>query len=253
VIRSLLRASLPAALLLAAQVAAAQEPAPPPPLPPPASATAPPSAPSPAPAPPPQPEEEGKDGRPLPPLHVDVRGTLNTDVLLAYVAAGVNADLGLIPVGPGTIAVGAAFEYAFCGSVCWLFSAVTPLEFSQRQISPQARAGYHLALKGAKNLDVYPFVSVGPVFARAEISVDNGLARYVGTDTGIGVALGAGISYFVAGPLFLGGEGRIRYAAGEYTYKLESGDGSRTYDKGSVDSWSLTGIDILLAIGVRVP
>ncbi|MBX3205838.1 MAG: hypothetical protein KF764_12265, partial [Labilithrix sp.] len=189
----------------------------------------------------------------LKPMHVDLRATINADVLLAYIGLGASADLGLVPAGPGTIAVGAGFEYDFCGSVCWLFSALTPLDFSHRQIWPQARASYHLGVKSAKNLDVYPFVGVGPVFARSQISVDNGAARYVGTDTSIGVNFGGGINFFIAGPVFLGGEARIRYAAGDYEYKLESGDGSRTFDRGSVDTWSLTGVDVLVALGVRLP
>ena len=198
--------------------------------------------------PPPEAETSG-----LQPRRLDIRATINADVLLAYIGLGASADLGLVPAGPGTIAVGAGFEYDFCGSVCWLFSAVTPIDFSHRQIWPQARASYHLGLKSAKHLDLYPFVGLGPVFARSEISVDNGAARYVGTDTSIGVNFGAGLNLFVAGPLFLGAEGRIRYAAGDYEYRLESGDGTRTYDRGSVETWSLAGVDVLVAIGVRLP
>jgi len=186
-------------------------------------------------------------------MHLDFRATLNTDILLAYIGLGASADFGLVPAGPGTIAVGAGFEYDFCGTVCWLFSAATPIDFSHRQIWPQARASYHLGLKSAKHLDLYPFVGVGPVFARSEISIDNGAARYVGTDTSIGVNFGAGANLFVAGPVFLGGEARIRYAAGDYNYRLESGDGTRTYDRGSVETWSLAGVDVLLAVGVRLP
>lgn len=186
-------------------------------------------------------------------MHLDVRATLNADVLLAYIGLGMSADLGLFRVGPGTLAVGAGFEYDFCGSVCWLFSAATNLDFGHRQIWPQARASYHLGLTSNKKVDFYPFVGLGPVFARSEISVDDGVARYVGKDTAIGLNFGAGLNFFVAEPFFIGGEARVRWAAGEYTYRLESGDGTRTYDKGSVDTWSLSGIDVLVSAGVRLP
>ncbi|MDF2694391.1 MAG: hypothetical protein K0S65_2774, partial [Labilithrix sp.] len=96
-------------------------------------------------------------------------------------------------------------------------------------------------------------VGLGPIFARSEISVDNGAARYVGTDTSIGVNFGGGVNLFVLGPMFIGGEARIRYAAGEYNYKLESGDGTITYDKGAVETWSLSGLDVVLSVGVRLP
>lgn len=278
--RALVKASLAVALLAAVSfvsaAASAQSGGDPPPLPP-AGPTAPGTA-EPAPALPPpstgpgpsQPEAQpaattatppaapaveppAEETAGLRPMHLDFRGTINADVLLAYIGLGLSADLGLVPVGPGTLAVGAGFEYDFCGSVCWFFSAVTPLDFSHRQIWPQARASYHLGLKSAKHLDLYPFVGLGPVFARSEISVDSGAARYVGTDTSIGVNFGAGASLFVAGPVFVGGEARIRYAAGDYNYRLESGDGTRTYDRGSVETWSLTGIDVLVAVGVRLP
>lgn len=205
-------------------------------------------APGAPPAPDPPPETSA-----LQPRHLDLRATINADLLLAYIGLGASADLGIVQAGPGTIAVGAGFEYDFCGSVCWLFNAASPIDFSHRQIWPQARASYHLGPKSAKHLDVYPFVGLGPVFARSELSVDNGVARYVGTDTAIGVNFGAGVSLFVAGPVFVGGEARIRYAAGEYDYRLESGDGSRTFAYGSASTWSLAGIDALVAIGVRLP
>ena len=273
--RSLAAASFVALVSFAGVASAQDQPGEPPPLPPPGSAAPataepPPELPPPstAPATPPSATPATTTGpsappatEPLPetptselqPRHLDFRGTINADVLLAYIGLGLSADLGLVPAGPGTIAVGAGFEYDFCGSVCWLFSATTPIDFSHRQIWPQARASYHLGLKGAKHLDFYPFVGLGPVFARSEISIDNGAARYIGTDTSIGVNFGAGASLFVAGPLFVGGEARIRYAAGDYNYRLESGDGTRTYDRGSVETWSLTGVDVLVAVGVRLP
>ncbi len=187
--------------------------------------------------------------RPIQPFELDVRGTLSTDILLIYVGVGASADLGLIPAGPGTLAVGAGFEYDFCGSVCWFFSAVTPFSFSQNQIAPSVRASYHLDLK-TKNLDFYPLLFGGPVFARASIEFDDGSASYVATDTGFQIGAGAGINYFVTERFFLGAEARLRYAKGSYSYELRSGNG-RTFDKGNGDSWSLTGLNIVFAAGYR--
>jgi hypothetical protein len=202
---------------------------------------------------PPQGETHAEgDSRVLPPLHLDARITAHSDILLAYFGAGASADFGLVQIGPGTLAVGAGVEYDACGSVCWLFSAVTPLEFTHQQISPQARASYHLALGRSKNLDFYPLVTGGPVLARSTVGVDGGAATYRGTDTAIGVAAGVGFSLFIAGPVFLGGEGRLRYARGTYSYELVSGD-ERTFARGEVDSWSLSGLEIIAGLGVRIP
>lgn len=184
---------------------------------------------------------------------IDARATLNADALLAYIGLGMHGDIGVTPIGPGTLAVGAGFEYDFCGSTCWTFSAATPMDFSQRHIWPEARASYHFGLPRAKNLDLYPFLGLGPVFARSQLNVDNGAAKYVGTDTAVGINMGFGASYFPTnGPFFVGGEGHLRYAGGSYDYRLESGDRSRVYDKGAVGDWSLAGIDVLLALGVRI-
>ena len=185
-------------------------------------------------------------------LQIDVRGTVSTDILLADVGLGASGDLGLVPIGPGVLSAGVGFDYQLCGTVCWLFSALTPLEFSQHQLWPQGRLAYHLGLKNAKDLDLYPLITAGPVFSRSQISVDNGLAKYTGTDVGIGVSAGVGMNLFVAGPVFIGGEGKARYAKGTYTYELTDG-ADRTYDKGSVDTWSLTGIEIRAGVGVRLP
>ena len=187
--------------------------------------------------------------RPLQPFELDVRGTLSTDILLIYVGVGASADLGVVPLGPGTLAVGAGFEYDFCGSVCWFFSAVTPFNFGQYQIAPSLRASYHLDLK-KKNLDFYPLLFGGPVFARAHIDFDDGSASYVATDTGFQIGAGAGINYFVGERFFVGAEARLRYAKGTYTYELRSGN-DRLFDKGNGDSWSLTGLNLVFAAGYR--
>ncbi len=187
--------------------------------------------------------------RPIQPFELDLRGTLSTDILLVYVGVGASADLGIVPAGPGTIAVGAGFEYNFCGSVCWFFSAITPFNFSQYQIVPSVRASYHLDLK-QKHLDFYPLLFGGPVFARASIEFDDGSASYVATDTGFQVGAGAGINYFVTERFFVGAEARLRYARGTYSYELRSGN-DRVFEKGNGDSWSLTGLNLVFAAGYR--
>ncbi len=187
----------------------------------------------------------------LEPLHVDVKATGNADALLAFIGVGGAADVGIVRAGPGVLALGGAGEYDFCATVCWLFNAITPLEFSQRQISLWGRASYHIDIKGKsmEKIDVFPFVMLGPTFAQANIKLDNGAAEYRGKDTAIAAGAGLGANIFVAGPLFVGGEARFRWAQGVYQYELIAGN-ERVID-GSVYSWSTTGIDILFAMGAR--
>jgi hypothetical protein len=187
----------------------------------------------------------------LEPLHIDLKATGNADALLAFIGVGAAADVGIVRGGPGVFALGAAGEYDFCATVCWLFSAITPLEFSQSQISLWGRASYHIDIKGKglEKIDVFPFIMVGPTFARSNIKLDNGAAEYRGKDTAIAGGAGLGANLFVAGPLFVGAEARFRYAQGVYQYELVYGN-ERVID-GSAYRWSTTGIDVLFAMGGR--
>jgi hypothetical protein len=191
--------------------------------------------------------------RTLEPAHVDLKLTGNADALLAFIGAGAAADIGVARAGPGTFSLGAAGEYNFCASICWLLNTITPLEFGQRQISLWARAGYHIEIKGKgmEKFDIFPFVMAGPTFANSYVRLDNGAAEYRGTDRAIAVGAGLGANLFVAGPVFVGGEARVRYATGVYNYELVSGSSQRTIAEGSVTHWSMTGLDLMLAMGVR--
>jgi hypothetical protein len=190
--------------------------------------------------------------RSLQPLHLDAKLTGNTDVLLGFVGVGAALDFGVARAGPGTISVGAAGEYNFCASVCWALNAITPFEFGQRQISLWGRASYHIDIKGkiGQRLDVYPFAMVGPTFASASLRFDDSGTEYRGSDTAIAIGGGAGVNFFIAGPLFVGGEARARYARGTYRYELVSGN-EETIAEGQASSWSMTGVDIMLAFGAR--
>lgn len=188
----------------------------------------------------------------LAPKQIDLRATLNTGLLFHYIGVGASADVGVVRAGPGTIALGGGIEHDFCASTCWTFSGAVPMEFSQRQVWPNARASYHLGVTNAKNLDFYPVVALGPVFARSTVEVGGGLSRYTGTDTTLGVSMGAGLSWFIDKRWFVGGEAKIRYAAGTYDYALSSGS-ARTFDRGASENWSLNGIDGTIVVGARLP
>jgi hypothetical protein len=240
-----------AASFLARPALAQAQTAPPPPDAQASSEAAPNASPTPTPTPTP-PKRSSLDvegSMPLRPGHVDVRVLANSDILLAFVGVGAAADVGIAPAGPGTLALGVGAEYAFCGTVCWLLNTVTPLSFSHTQLSLSVRGTYHLGL--AKNLDVYPLVTAGPTIARSSVKLDDGSGEYRGRDTGITVGAGGGINYFLADHFFLGGEARLRYGRGTYSYELVAGNNMQTLTEGSVQTWSLTGLDISLAAGVR--
>ena len=180
------------------------------------------------------------------PLQVDVRGVAYADVILTRLGAGASIDIGVVPVGRTTIAIGGGFEYVACGTVCWFYSTISDETFSQYMLAPHARLTWHFPT--AKDLDVYALVAGGPTFATSKL--DFGNAVYRGKDDSFGLMAGMGINIFVAGPLFFGAEGRGRYARGTYTYSLESGN-ERTFDRTIVGGWHLIGVEALFAIGLR--
>lgn len=180
------------------------------------------------------------------PLDIDVRGIGYADVILSRLGAGGSVDLGILRAGKTTLAIGGGFEYVACGTVCWFFSTVTDVTFSQHMLAPHGRVTWHFPT--SKDLDVYALVAGGPTFASSKLELSN--AVYRGKDDSFGIMAGMGIDIFVAGPLFLGAEGRGRYARGTYTYTLESGT-EQSFDRTLVGGWHLIGIEALFAIGLR--
>lgn len=193
----------------------------------------------------------------LAPLAIDLQGTLSADVPFATLGAGVAGDVGLARLGPGVLAVGGAASYEICGSVCWYFSASTPLSLARTQVTAQARATYRMALSGSRRIELYPLVTAGPVVTSTTIGADGGAVEHRGRSVGLALGGGVGGSVFVAGPVFLGGEARLRFPGVSPRYDLPEGADARL-DRAVVDRWSLatflTGVlDVVLAVGVRIP
>lgn len=184
------------------------------------------------------------------PLQVDVRGVAYADVLLTRLGAGGSIDVGVVPVGKTTIALGGGIEYVACGTVCWLFGELSGATFTQFMLAPQGRLTWHFP--AAKDLDVYALVAGGPVYAKSKVVLDGERATYRGRDDSFGIAAGVGLDFFVAGPLFVGAEGRGRFARGTYSYTLESGT-EQSFDRTLVQGWHLIGIEALFSIGLRLP
>lgn len=195
------------------------------------------------------PEADAQLKKALQPGHVDARITGNFDLLLTYVGVGASADVGVVRAGPGTIAFGIGGEYGTCASACWLVNTITPLEFSQSQVTVTGRASYHMAI--GKRVDLYPMMMVGPTFARASIKLDDGSADYLGKDTAISVGAGAGVNFFFGDTFFIGAEARARFARGTYSYEVIAGNERQKLAEGSYDTWSRTGIDFVGALGAR--
>lgn len=188
--------------------------------------------------------------------NIDVRGMIDTDIFLIAPQIGVMAELGLVPAGPGTLAVGAEIDYGFCGSACWLVSGLTAIDIGESYFTPMVRASYHFAipaLKKADKLDLFASLGVGLTFAGAHVTADDGSFGARASSTGLAIAPGVGVNYFANEHFFLGGELRYRIASGEYTFTFTEGSTNTTYQFSDDEQyWNNSGLGVNLFLGWRI-
>jgi hypothetical protein len=223
---------------------------PPPPLPSAEPATAAPPAPAPATAAPATTtgdRDVADDTSPsyaLAPWDVDVRAGLHTTPILEYGGVGASVDAGMRRLGPGTLALGGGMDYLFCGTTC----TSAPLSFSQKQLSFDARASWHVRVPKMTRIDLYPMITAGLMVSRSSVTVGN--SEYRASDVAPSVGFGAGASYFFTDRIFAGAEARFRYSAGSYTYELASG-APKAFDRSNVTAWNASTVDLAVAVGTR--
>lgn len=182
-----------------------------------------------------------------------MRVHLDGDILLAFVELGVAADLGLIPAGPGTVALGAELSGGICLTACGLIGLVTGISVSDRFISPHARLTYHFLPPNQKleGVDLYGLVLAGVTVSNQKVSgtIENVDFNFTGTGVGPSIGLGLGAKKFVKERLFIGGEARLRYARGDYHYSEQV---ENITFLGVDPDWSQTGLSLLVFGGIRI-
>ena len=196
-------------------------------------------------------------GRTMRPGHLDLRANFNADILLAFVNAGVSVDVGLLPLGPGVLAVGGELEAGACVTFCLGFKLLTGWDLSTRYLSPHARLTYHFTppakSPSLQKVDFYGLAFGGITYNTAGLSGDAGNDRfeYSGADIGPSLGVGAGAKYFFKedSGLFLGAEGRLRWSAGTYAWTARYGSVAISDTQ---SFWSLSGFNIQLFGGLRI-
>lgn len=210
-------------------------------------------------------ENTGLDEKPktalMTPVHVDAKLALDTDILLVYINLGLAGDVGLVPIGPGTLAVGGGIDVGFCGSFCWLLSGLltsalgTPSSYWQRHVFPNVRVSYHIKLPtsssaNANKVNVYALLFGGPLFTSLGLGSNDRRVLIEGNDTSIGIGAGGGAQYFFTERFFVGAEVSLRYARGRYQWRLVAGNYMLSAQE---ESWDLSGFNIRLMAGIRIP
>jgi hypothetical protein len=186
---------------------------------------------------------------------IDIRGTFNADILLAFVNLGAAVDVGVLPLGPGVLAVGGEMEFGTCLTFCAALSLATGWNYSNVFYSPHARATYHFTPGSSSSLskvDVYGLAFAGITYTTTRVTngSNSGFTfDYSGSDVGPSVGAGIGAKYFLQERFFAGAEARLRWAAGTYTYTVKSGDVTIT---DSQSGWSMSGLNVQLFAGIRI-
>jgi hypothetical protein len=184
---------------------------------------------------------------------LDARLHLDSDILLAFVELGVGADFGLIPAGPGTLALGAELSGGICLTACGLIGLVTGISVSDLFVNTHARLTYHFLPPNQKldEVDLYGLLLAGVTVSRQSVSgtIENVNFNFTGTGVGPSIGLGLGAKKFVKERVFIGGEARLRYARGDYNYSEQVENITIT---GVDPDWSQTGLSLLIFVGLRV-
>lgn len=198
----------------------------------------------------------------LGPFRADVRATVDTDILLAFVNLGITGDLGVVRLGPGVLSVGGGLDFGFCGTVCLAIGALLNGSYGARNFFPHGRVGYHLELpaksgNALQKIDVYGFLFGGVVISSMGFAGQFQGVAVSATSTGVGpgLGLGAGGSYFFSDRVFIGAEATLRYAAGRYTDVVTVTPPNSNVDfrwSDTYSSFSNSGFALRLFIGFRI-
>jgi hypothetical protein len=186
------------------------------------------------------------------PGRVHVRGALDAHLLLAAVDVGASAELGLVPMGAGTLALGAGLDYGVCFIFCAISSATRPIGVSESHLTPHARLSYHFGLNDTpalQRMDLYGVVLAGMTWASARFTEDGSTHVVTADDAGLMVGVGMGASYFLQENFFAGLETRLHFSQGRYVLPGQVGN---TPLRQSDSSWSTNGASLVFFAGLRL-
>lgn len=183
--------------------------------------------------------------------NLDLRLDGAASLLPLSVEAGATMDLGVLPIGPGTLSLGAELSVNQCALACWVPNHFSERDTSRRDFYAFARLGYHFTLadRNYRKVDLYGFLLLGGMETRTTLS-DPGY-RYEGRGRSPAFGLGIGGNYFpTAGSrFFVGGEARVRFGTGSYALSLTQGAYEFTEDD---RRWTRLGLSTAFFVGARL-
>jgi hypothetical protein len=172
-----------------------------------------------------------EEPRPLPrPGQVDLRLLGAASLLPLSLEAGASAEVGVLPLGPGTLSLGAELSVNQCALACWVPNLFTERDVSRRDIHALGRLGYHFgsADRNYRKVDLYGVLLAGVMEARTTLTAPD--YAFEGRGRPLAFGLGVGGNYFPSSRFFVGGEARLRFASSSYELSPTRGTYAFTWD-----------------------
>ncbi len=183
--------------------------------------------------------------------NVDVRLDGAASVLPLSVEAGATLEVGVLPLGPGTLSLGAEASVNQCALACWVPNLFSDRDVSRRDFYAVGRLGYHFTVadRNYRKVDLYGFVLAGGMEVHTTLTTPD--YRYEGRDRSPAFGLGIGGNYFLhpGSRFYLGGEARARFGTGSLALTLTRG----TYEFTAEDRrWVRVGLSTAFFVGFRL-
>lgn len=193
-----------------------------------------------------------EDSEPHPLLHpggVDLRVEGAVSLPLLYVQTGATVDVGVLPLGPGTLALGVELGFNLCATACWVPNLVLERHVSRYDLSALGRLGYHFTVddRNYRRVDFHGVLAGGVMEARTTFTGPD--YRVEGRGRGPSVSLGLGGNYFPRSRFFVGAEVQLHFATGLYALDVTRG----TYVPTDEDRrWIQLGLGSTFFLGFRL-
>jgi hypothetical protein len=185
----------------------------------------------------------------LRPGQVDFRLDVAALGLLTSLEGGAVLGLGVLPLGPGTLAMGSEVRASVCALACWVPRLFQEEATARWEGSLLGRLAYHVPLdnRNYRQVDTYAVLLAGVTESRVSVSAPG--YRYEGQGRGPSFGLGVGGHYLPSPRFFIGAEARLRVAWGDHALALTRG----AYEFRPEDRrWSRFGVNTVFFVGIRL-
>ena len=159
----------------------------------------------------------------LRPGQVDLRLLGAASLLPLFLEGGAIAEVGVLPLGPGTLSLGAELSVNLCALACWVPNLFSDRDVSRRDVHAVGRLGYHFSSpdRNYRKVDLYGVLLAGVMEAHTTLTAPD--YAFEGRGRPLAFGLGVGGNYFPSSHFFVGGEARLRFSSGAYELSLTRG------------------------------